>query len=152
MHLVIWLPGSISNDTENPSLYSLLCTTSPKNRLFWINLPCNQLLQYSWIMSFCKFGICVVIICDANIKYCGVFEEALQPLNITTYTLAQGDRKGMITYKYNHFLVKTQAIIGQDRGSHVSILQNIKHINALGILVLYLSQAYPAMLLMWVEN
>ena len=47
-------------------------------------------------------------------------------MTISVWTLARGNHKGTRVDKYHIVLKKTQAIVGQYRGTHINILQNIK--------------------------
>ena len=47
-------------------------------------------------------------------------------LKINLWPLTQGNHKGLSDEKYHQFLNKTQTIVGQERGTHLSIFQNVK--------------------------
>ena len=47
-------------------------------------------------------------------------------LKINFWPLARGNHKGLLVERYHSYLNKTQIISGQDRGTHLSIVQNSK--------------------------
>ena len=47
-------------------------------------------------------------------------------LKITLWPLSWGNHKGNSVERYHRFLNKTQTIIGQDRGTHHTFVQNVK--------------------------
>ena len=47
-------------------------------------------------------------------------------LKIQPWPLAQGNHKVLSVEKYHIFLNKSQTIVGQDRGTHLSFLNNAK--------------------------
>ena len=65
-----------------------------------------------------SFGICAVFTIDVNRKWRGVIEKTLQALNISVSPLSQVNHKGMIAEKCHNVLKNTEAIFGQDRGTH----------------------------------
>ena len=66
------------------------------------------------------FGIVDVIVLDADSKFLGVFKTTCVALNIYSWPLSRVNHKGNSVEKYRRFLNKTQAIVGQDHGSHVT--------------------------------
>ena len=53
-------------------------------------------------------------------------------LKIYLWPLSRGNHKGLSVEKYPQFLKKTQKIMGQDRGTHLSILKMPKIPDILG--------------------
>ena len=70
--------------------------------------------------------MCAVMVVDADSKFRALFEETCTKLNIIIWFLARQNHKGLSVERYHRFLNKTQTIAGQDRGTHMSILQNHK--------------------------
>ena len=73
-----------------------------------------------------SFGMVAVVVVDADSRFRGVFEEVCTILKITMWPLARGNHKGLSVERYHRFLNKTQAIAGQDRGTHEVFQQNAK--------------------------
>ena len=71
------------------------------------------------------FGICAVVIIYTNRKLRGVFEESLQELKILLYGHCHKEIIQELVQRNTTVFEKIQAIVGQDRGTYVSILQNI---------------------------
>ena len=72
------------------------------------------------------FGICSVVVVDSDSKFMDVFEEMCSKLNIVFWSLSRGNHKGLSVERYHRFLNKTQTIAGNERGTHLTILQNAK--------------------------
>ena len=73
-----------------------------------------------------SFGMAVILVVDTNSRFKRVFKDMCTALGIIYWPLARGNHKGTIVEKYNCFLIKKQAISGQDRGTYDVILQNAK--------------------------
>ena len=135
MHVNIWSPGHLV-DTK-------------KYTIQLMNLMCD-LIQFVISSVFCNinaeilantfmevvslsFGLTAVIVVDADSKFISVFEEMCTALKIHLWPLARGNHKGHSVEKYHRFLKKTQTIVCQYRGTHLSILKMPKLPNMLGI-------------------
>ena len=73
------------------------------------------------ILSFCMVPVVVV---DADSRFLSAFEEACKILKIKFWPLARSNHKGLSVERYHRFLNKTQAIVGQDRGTQKVFEQN----------------------------
>ena len=77
-----------------------------------------------FIFSFGNFSVVVI---DANRKSFRVFKKSLWALDITVCTFTRVCQKVNSAKKYHHLKIKIQAIFGEDIGTHVSVLTNIKY-------------------------
>ena len=73
-----------------------------------------------------SFGMTAVVVVDADSKFRSIFEEMYTALKIHSWPLARENHKVLLVERYHRYLNKTQTIAGQDRGTHLSILQNAK--------------------------
>ena len=93
-----------------------------------------------------SFGVCSVVVIDADSKFCGEFEAMCTILKIIVWPLARGNHKGLSVERYHRFLNKTQTIVGNDRGTHLSFLENVHH-NTLGTQPLLMTPIFLALCL-----
>ena len=73
-----------------------------------------------------SFGMVLVVVLDADIRFRGAFKEMCSCLQMTFWPLARGDHKRNSVEKYHQFLNKTQAIAGKYYGSHDVFIRNSK--------------------------
>ena len=134
MHIDLWSPGhtelatsSNSKETKKGYLMNTMCDMSQ----FVISsitfdttaLQLSQLFMSDVVLSF---GMCAVLVVDEGSNFKSVFQEMCSILKITCWPLARGNHKGLGVEKYHRFLNKTQAIVGNDRGTHETFVQNAK--------------------------
>jgi hypothetical protein len=86
-------------------------------------LQLSQLFMSDVVLTF---GMCAVLVVDEGSSFKSVFQEMCSILKITCWPLARGNHKGLGVEKYHRFLNKTQAIAGNDRGTHETFVQNAK--------------------------
>ena len=72
------------------------------------------------------FGMVSVVVVDAESKFLGMFEEMCKAFGFKFWALSRGNHKGNRVEKYHRFLNKTQTIVGQERGTHLSFIENCK--------------------------
>ena len=72
------------------------------------------------------FGMVAIIFVDTNSWFNKFFKYMCTALGIIYWHLALRNEKGTSVEKYHRFLNKTQAISGQDRGTHDVFIQNAK--------------------------
>ena len=63
---------------------------------------------------------------DANINFLHLFKEMCAVLDITFWSLSRGKHKGLSVERYHQFLKKTQTIVGNDRRTYISFIENSK--------------------------
>jgi hypothetical protein len=136
MHVDLWSPGHTNNAAISTSTYSkeqngYLLNSMCDLTQFVIStvtynttaLELSQLFMSNVVLSF---GMCAVIVVDEGSNFKGVFQEMCSILKITCWPLARGNHKGLSVERYHRFLNKTQAIAGNDRGTHETFVQNSK--------------------------
>ena len=72
------------------------------------------------------FGMCLVVMIDNGNLFKSVFVNICTLLDITCWCFSRGSHKGNSVKRYHRFLNKTQAIAGNDCGTHKVYLQNTK--------------------------
>ena len=72
------------------------------------------------------FSMVAVVVVDADSKFLKEFEQMCKALGMIFWTLARGNHIGNSVEKYHCFLNKTQTIVGQDRSTHETFIQNAK--------------------------
>ena len=82
-----------------------------------------QLLMKDVVLSF---GMCSVIVIDYGSSFMQAFKLMCEALAITYWCLSRGNHRGKLVERYHCFLNKTQAIAGNDRGTHKVYIQNGK--------------------------
>ena len=81
-----------------------------------------QLFMKNIVLSF---EIVAVIVMDASSKFSNIFEAMCEILKVYFWPLSRGNHKGNSVEQYHEFLNKTQAIVGQARGTYSTFCQNI---------------------------
>ena len=66
------------------------------------------------------------MVVDADSKFLEVIKDMCSKLVFIFWPLSRGNHKGLSVEKYHRFLNKTQTIVGQDRGTHHSFIENSK--------------------------
>ena len=128
MHVDIWSPVHlVHNKKDTIQLMNLMCDLT---QFFISSVVRNinvEILANTFMEGFAlSFGMTSLGIVDADSKFWGVFEEKCKALKIHLWPLAWGNHKVLSVEKYHRFLNKTQTIVGQYRGTHLSIFQNSK--------------------------
>ena len=128
MHLDLWAPGEITNDKgEKGYLLNALCDlTQFVVSIVTFDVSSNNLGKLFMEHVFLSFGCCAVVVVDDGSNFKGEFAEMCKILKLTLWTLSRGNHKGNGAERYHRFLNKTQAIVGNDRGTHSTFVQNAK--------------------------
>ena len=128
MHVDLWSPGSNTNDNGDKGyLMNSMCditqflVSSPTNDITAANLA--KLFMADVVLSF---GMCSVVVIDDGSSFKSVFIAMCDCLRIVYWCLSRGNHKGNSVERYHRFLNKTQAIAGNDRGTHDVYIQNAK--------------------------
>ena len=82
-----------------------------------------QLFMANIVLSFEMVSVVVI---DDGSSFKGVFIKMCTKLGVTYWCLSRGNHKGNSVEKYHRFLNKTQAISGNDRGTHDVCILNAK--------------------------
>ena len=85
--------------------------------------PLGKLFMEQVVFSF---GMVAVIVVDANNKFLGLFEKICNTLGLKLWDLSRSNHKGLSVKRYHRFLNRIQKIVGQDRGTHHSTIENCK--------------------------
>ena len=72
------------------------------------------------------FGMCSVVVIDDVGSFKVVFIAMCEVFHIIYWCLSRGNHKGNSVERYHRFINKTQAIVGNDRGTHDVYIQNSK--------------------------
>ena len=99
-----------------------------------------------------SFGMVAIIDVDANSQFRSVFKDMCTALGIIYWSLVLGGHKGMSVEKCHHFLNKTQATAGHDKGTHAIFLQNVKTLSTPEIVPESRAKILSEVLLLSVEN
>ena len=128
MHVDLWSPGLHEDADGNKGyLMNSMCditqfvVSSPTTDITAAHLA--QLFMADVVLTF---GMCSVVVIDDGSSFKGVFIQMCRTLDITHWVLSRGNHKGNSVEKYHRFLNKTQAISGNDRGTHDVYIQNAK--------------------------
>ena len=128
MHIDLWSPGEfINEDGKKGYLMNAVCDLTQ----FVVSVPtfdttASTLSQLFMEHVLLSYGICAVVVVDDGSTFKGIFKEMIELLKITLWTLSRGNHKGNSAERYHRFLNKTQAITGNDRGTHGNFIQNAK--------------------------
>ena len=90
------------------------------------NITAANLAQVYMEQVVLTFGISAVIVVDDGSTFKGTFRAMCEALKLTFWILSKNNHQGLIVERYHRFLNKTQTIIGNDRGNHITYLQNAK--------------------------
>ena len=128
MHVDLWSPGAIEDDTGNKGYLlnsmddiSQFIISSPTTDITAVHL--GKLFMAEVIFAY---GMCSVVVIDDGSSFKGVFILMCTKLGITYWCLSRGNHRGNSVERYHRFLNKTQAIAGNDRVTHDVYLQNAK--------------------------
>ena len=128
MHVDLWAPGHLV-DQDGRTLQSMnsMCDLTQFVVSSLVEDATSTVLAKLFMEDVVlNFGIVAVVVVDADSKFLGTFKDMCSILKIQFWPLARGNHKGNSVERYHRFLNKTQAIIGQDRGTHSSFRQNMK--------------------------
>ena len=128
MHLDLWQPGNLL-DKDGKTIYLLNCMCDLTQFVVSsiVKNPDAALLAKTFMEDvILTFGICAVVVVDSDSKFKSTFEDMCTKLNLMYWPVARHNHKGVTVEKYHRYLNKCQTIVGQDRGTHMSILQNYK--------------------------
>lgn len=128
MHLDLWQPGKLlTRSQESVYLFNSMCDLTQFVISSVITNPCaTELARLFMDQVILSFGMCSVVVVDADSKFRSSFESMCTKLGIMFWPLARGNHKGLSVERYHRFLNKTQTIVGNDRGTHSTIFQNVK--------------------------
>ena len=129
MHINLWHPGKLLDHIkETIYLFNCMCNLTQFVISSCVQNPdAAELAKVFMEQVLLNFGMCSVVVVDADSKFWSVFEKMCDKLKIILWpALARDNHKGPSAEKYHRFLNKTQTIAGQEQGTHLSILQNYK--------------------------
>ncbi len=128
MHVDLWQPGKLTDQNQKSIyLFNCMCDLTQFVISSVIKNPNSvELARIFMDEVLLTFGMCSVIVVDADSKFRSAFEDTCKKLRIMFWPLARGNHKGLSVERYHRFLNKTQTIVGHERGSHLTILQNAK--------------------------
>ena len=128
MHMDMWSPGHVSDDQgQKWYLMSSICDISQ----FVISSPTTDITSVHLCQLFMSdvilvLEMCLVAVIDDGSLFKNVFMNMCTSLDITYWYLSRGNHKGNLVEHYHWFLNMTQAIVGNNRGTHKFYLQNAK--------------------------
>ena len=128
MHVDLWSPG-VTTDSAGRKGYLLnaMCDISQ----FVISTPvfdisAANLAKVYMEQVILNFGISAIVVVDDGSTFKGAFKAMCEQLKVTFWALSRGNHKGLSVERYHRYLNKTQAIVGNDRGTHKTFIQNAK--------------------------
>ena len=128
MHVDLWSPG-VNEDMDGNKGYLMnsMCDITQ----FIVSSPTVDITAANLAQMFCadvifSFGMCSVVVVDDGSSFKNVFMDMCKRLGLTYWVLSRGNHKGNSVERYHRFLNKTQAIAGNDRGTHDVYIQNAK--------------------------
>ena len=128
MHVDLWMPGHLTDDNNNTvQCMNAMCDLTQ----FVVSTLVDDATSENLARLFMEnvvlsFGMVAVVVVDADSKFLNDFKTMCDVLKITFWPLSRGNHKGNSVERYHRFLNKTQTIVGQDRGTHHTFLQNMK--------------------------
>ena len=128
MHVDLWAPGQIEDTAGDKGyLMNSMCDISQ----FVVSSATTDITAANLAQLFMKdvvlsFGMCSVVVVDDGSTFKHVFKLMCNALSITYWCLSRGNHRGNSVERYHRFLNKTQAIAGNDRGTHQVYIQNAK--------------------------
>ena len=129
MHVDLWAPGKMLNKQTGKTM--MLMNSMCDLTQFIVSSVIENPIAASLAQLFMEdvvltFGMVAVVVVDADSKFLGEFEEMCKALKMIFWPLARGNHKGMGVERYHRFINKTQTIVGNDRGTHETFIQNAK--------------------------
>ena len=128
MHVDLWSPGATTDNAGRKGyLLNAMCDISQ----FVISTPvfdisAANLAKVYMEQVILNFGISAIVVVDDGSSFKGAFKTMCEQLKITFWALSRGNHKGLSVERYHRYLNKTQAIVGNDRGTHKTFIQNAK--------------------------
>ena len=128
MHVDLWHPGVNENmDGNKGYLMNSMCDITQ----FIVSSPTVDITAAHLAQLFCadvifSFGMCSVVVIDDGSSFKNMFMDMCKKLCLTYWVLSRGSHKGNYVNHYHRFLNKTQAIAGNDQGTHDVYIQNAK--------------------------
>lgn len=128
IHCDIWVPGKLLTAQGNTvSLLNAMCDLTQFVVSSIVENPtAAELARVFMDQVLLSFGMCAVVVVDADSKFKSAFEDMCKKLGLLFWPLARNNHKGLSVERYHRFLNETQTIVGQERGTHMTILQNAK--------------------------
>ena len=129
MHVDLWAPSKFINKKTGRTM--MLLNTMRELTQFVISSitenPTAEFLAQLFMKDLVlTFGMVAVVIVDADSKFVKEFEQMCTALKIRFWPLEGENNNSMQVECYHRLLNKTQTIVGQDRGTHESFIQNSK--------------------------
>ena len=126
LHVDILSPGKlVDTNKDTIQMVKLMCdlTQFVISSFIWnINVEILEKIFMEEVALL--FGMTSVIVVDVDRKFRSVFDNMCKALKVHFFPLSRGNHKGLSVDKYHQFLKKK--IVSQDRGTHLSILKNVK--------------------------
>ena len=128
MHVDLWSPGHTQDHSgQKGYLLNAMCDLTQ----FVVSIPVTDITAASLAQIYMEqviltFGISAVVVVDDGSTFKGAFRAMCESLKLTFWTLSKNNHQGLSVERYHRFLNKTQTITGNDRGTHITYLQNAK--------------------------
>lgn len=128
MHLDLWQSDNLlDKDGTTIYLFNCMCDLTQFIVSSVVKNPDAALLAKTLMEDvILTFGICTVVVVDSDSKFKSIFEDMCTKLNLMYWPVLRHNHKGVTVEKFHRYLNKCQTIVGQVRGTHMSILQNYK--------------------------
>ena len=128
MHVDLWAPGNlVEYNGDTLQLMNTMCDLTKFVVSILVEEATSEMLGKLFMeQAVFTFGMVAVVVMDADSNFLGLFEEMCRALGLKCWPLSRGNHKGNSVEKYQRFLDKTQTIVGEDRGTHHSFIENSK--------------------------
>ena len=103
MHLDLWQPGKLTTQQYDP-IYLLNCMCDLAQFVISTiitNPNSTELARLFMEQVLLSYGMCSVVVVDAESKFQATFKDMCAKLNIMFWPLARGNHKGLSVERYN---------------------------------------------------
>ena len=117
IHANLWSPGSVQSHFTNS--YILICIDELTGFVYVVLVPdtSSSTIAKHFMEFLLRFGLCSLVIVDADNCFLGNFRQMCAALNLTLAPLAKFNHTAMRVERFNRFLNKVVSIATSDCGS-----------------------------------
>ena len=114
----IWLPGSVSNADGYSCLLNAMCDMTQFVVVQGAKSTESSYLARLFMEGFLlKFGLCLLVVIDADSSFRGTFEKMCKALNLRFHVVAKRNHKAVGVERFHKFLNHATTIAAEERGS-----------------------------------
>ena len=128
MYVDLWMPGCLVDEKgQTLQLMNDICDLTQFVVPTIVKDTTSEYLAKLFMENVVlSFGMVVVVVVDADSKFLHLFQAMCIALNIVFWPLSRGNHKDLSVERYHRFINETQTIVGQDRGTRYSFIENTK--------------------------